>query len=85
MGNIIIILEKTSAYHTILYSIFKHLLIMISDSSMKNRDQEMAKCEENIAKILDQAVKLFRRTDLPELADKWDKILKTYHSKKKFS
>ncbi|MBY8985801.1 MAG: hypothetical protein KGD65_12070 [Candidatus Lokiarchaeota archaeon] len=42
----------------------------------------MAKCEENIKNILDRAVKLFRRTDLPELADKWDKILNTYRSKK---
>ena len=43
---------------------------------------EIAKCEESIAKILDRAVKLFKRTDLPELAEKWDVILKTYRSKK---
>ncbi|MHA1913421.1 MAG: hypothetical protein ACW986_10860 [Promethearchaeota archaeon] len=42
-------------------------------------------CEENIAHILDQAVKLFRRTDLPELADKWDRILNTYRTKKTFN
>ena len=53
---------------------------MISDSSIKD---DLADCEENIAKILDRAVKLFRRTDLPELADKWDRILKSYRSKKR--
>jgi hypothetical protein len=57
---------------------------MISDSSIKNDEKDLAKCEESIAEILDQAVKLFRRSDLPELADKWDRILKTYRSKKKF-
>ncbi|MFX1376534.1 MAG: hypothetical protein ACFFA0_12050 [Promethearchaeota archaeon] len=53
---------------------------MISDSSIKD---DIAKCEESIANILDRAVKLFRRTDLPELADKWDRILNTYLSKKR--
>ena len=52
---------------------------------MKNNSREIAKCEENITKILDRAVKLFKRTDLPELADKWDKILNTYRAKKKIS
>lgn len=55
---------------------------MIRDSSIKDNSRDMAKCEENIKNILDRAVKLFRRTDLPELADKWDKILNTYRSKK---
>lgn len=55
---------------------------MISDSSIKNREKELAECEKNVVRILDQAVKLFRRTDLPELAEKWDRILKTYRSKK---
>ena len=53
---------------------------MIETSST---DQEILRYEENIAKILDRAVKLFRRTNLEELADKWDRILKTYNSKKK--
>lgn len=53
---------------------------MISDSSIKD---DIIKCEENIAKILVRAVKLFKRTDLPELAEKWDRILKTYRSKKR--
>ncbi|MFX1479574.1 MAG: hypothetical protein ACFFCI_15735 [Promethearchaeota archaeon] len=55
---------------------------MITDSSLKNQEKEIEECEKNIAKILDQAVKLFRRTDLPELAEKWDRILNTYRSKK---
>jgi len=53
---------------------------MISDSSIKD---DIAACEESITKILDRAVKLFKRTDLPELAEKWDIILKTYRSKKR--
>ncbi|MHA1931951.1 MAG: hypothetical protein ACW96X_05385 [Promethearchaeota archaeon] len=55
---------------------------MIRDSSINNSARNIAKCEENIKNILDRAVKLFRRTDLPELAEKWDKILNTYRSKK---
>lgn len=58
---------------------------MIRDSSLKNNTRNIAKFEENITNILDRAVNLFRRTDLPELADKWDKILNTYRSKKKSS
>ena len=56
---------------------------MIKDSFIEDSGRDIAKCEENIKNILDRAVKLFRRTDLPELADKWDKILNTYHTKKK--
>lgn len=52
---------------------------MIENSS----DPDMLRYEENITKILDRAVKLFRRTNLEELADKWDRILKTYDSKKR--
>ena len=59
---------------------FNHSFIMISDSSIKD---EIAECEASITKILDRAVKLFKRTDLPELAEKWDIILKTYRSKKR--
>ncbi|MBD3342079.1 MAG: hypothetical protein GF353_23465 [Candidatus Lokiarchaeota archaeon] len=40
--------------------------------------------ENNIAKILSQAVDLFRETGLTELADKWDRILKNYYMKKGF-
>ena len=35
-----------------------------------------------IEDILTRAVSLFRKTGLTELADKWDRILKTYLSKK---
>ena len=56
---------------------------MIRDSSIEDSARDIAKCEENITNILDRAVKLFRRTELPELAEKWDKILNTYRSKKK--
>lgn len=63
-------------YYFILF--FFLYLIMIETSS----DPDIIKYEENIAKILDRAVKLFRRTNLEELADKWDRILKTYSSKK---
>jgi hypothetical protein len=57
---------------------------MIRDSSLKDNGRDVAKYEEKIACILDRAVKLFRRTDLPELANKWDRILNSYRSKKKF-
>ncbi len=53
---------------------------MIENAS---NDSEILKYEENIAEILDRAVNLFRRTNLTELADKWDRILKTYNSKKR--
>ncbi|KKL25549.1 hypothetical protein LCGC14_2404190 [marine sediment metagenome] len=55
---------------------------MIEDSSFKVPNMDLGEYEENIAKILDRAVKLFKRTNLTELAEKWDKILKTYNSKK---
>ena len=58
---------------------------MITDSSIKKSTRDNAKFEENIKNILDRAVKLFRRTDLPELAEKWDKILNSYRTKKKMS
>jgi hypothetical protein len=54
---------------------------MISNSTYKEEEKDISYYEENIAKILDRAVKLFRRTNLEELADKWDRILKTYNSK----
>jgi len=55
---------------------------MIPNPPTKNNESDLATCEKNIVKILDQAAKLFRRTDLPELADKWDRILNTYRSQK---
>ncbi|KKK40458.1 MAG: hypothetical protein Lokiarch_51380 [Candidatus Lokiarchaeum sp. GC14_75] len=55
---------------------------MITNSSIKERNQDLIENEENIAKILDRAVKLFRRTNLGELSDKWERILETYRAKK---
>ncbi|MFX0041495.1 MAG: hypothetical protein ACFE8L_01165 [Candidatus Hodarchaeota archaeon] len=55
---------------------------MMGYVSLKDNKEDIVKYEENIAKILDRAVKLFRKTDLNELAEKWDKILKNYHAKK---
>ncbi|MFX0073558.1 MAG: hypothetical protein ACFFAO_20975 [Candidatus Hermodarchaeota archaeon] len=40
--------------------------------------------ENNIAKILERAVRLFKDTDLPDLAEKWEKILNNYYAKKSF-
>ena len=56
---------------------------MIEESTFKGHDINVANYEENIAKILDRAVNLFKKTNLNELADKWDRILKTYDSKKR--
>jgi len=42
------------------------------------------KFERNIAKILERAIELFRETDLDDLADKWEKILRNYYVKKEF-
>ncbi len=55
---------------------------MIDDYTYKNPNMDIGKYEENIAKLLNRAVNLFRRTNLTELAEKWEKILKTYDSKK---
>lgn len=41
-------------------------------------DHKSVRHEENIAKILDNAVELFNRTGLRELAQKWDRILQNY-------
>ena len=48
-------------------------------------DNQIIKYENNIAQILERAVKLFRETDLTELAEKWDRILKNYYRKRSFS
>lgn len=55
---------------------------MIEDSTFRSQDSNVVKYEENISKILTRAVKLFKKTNLNELAEKWDRILKTYDSKK---
>lgn len=49
---------------------------------LKDENQDILDYEENIAKILDRAVKLFKKTKLNELAEKWDKILTNYYAKK---
>ncbi|MFX1499953.1 MAG: hypothetical protein ACFFDH_03205 [Promethearchaeota archaeon] len=48
-----------------------------------SNESEIIDYEESIAEILDRAVNLFRKTNLTELADKWDRILKTYNSRKR--
>lgn len=47
-------------------------------------DDDIKKYENNIARILERAVNLFHDTDLPELAEKWNKILKNYYRKRSF-
>jgi hypothetical protein len=47
----------------------------ISSSHQKSFDN-------NIEQILARAVELFKKTGLTELANKWDRILKTYNTKK---
>ena len=54
----------------------------VSFENDKQKAQDLL-AEENIANILDRAVKLFRKTKLNELADKWDRILKNYYIKTK--
>ena len=56
---------------------------MIENNIYRSHDSNVIDYEENIAKILDRAVKLFKKTNLNELAEKWDRILKTYDSKKR--
>ncbi len=50
---------------------------------MENSSQSL-RVESNIAKMLEQAINLFRDTDLTELADKWERILRNYYRKKSF-
>ena len=38
--------------------------------------------ENNIQHILERAVELFKKTGLTDLANKWERILKTYTTKK---
>lgn len=56
---------------------------MIEENTYRDSNSNIIKYEENIAKILDRAVNLFKKTNLNELAEKWDRILKTYDSKKR--
>ena len=41
--------------------------------------------DNRIEQIISRAVVLFKRTGLIDLAEKWDKILKTYISRKQLS
>ena len=41
--------------------------------------------DNQIEEILFRAVNLFKKTGLTELADKWDRILKTYVGKKELT
>jgi len=41
-------------------------------------DRQSLRYEPNIARVLNRAVSLFRQTGLPELAEKWEKILQNY-------
>ena len=52
---------------------------------MMENNSHSLRFESNIAKLLEQAITLFRDTDLPELADKWERILRNYYRKKSFS
>ena len=54
------------------------LFFMIDDMHLKNDLIE----DKQIEKILFRAVDLFKKTGLTDLAEKWDKILKTYIAKK---
>jgi len=47
-----------------------NFLFMIESDRLRN--------EENIAKMLHNAVNLFQQTGLNELADKWHRILRNY-------
>ena len=49
---------------------------------MMENNSHSLRFESNIAKMLEQAINLFRGTDLTELADKWERILKNYYRKK---
>ncbi len=54
------------------------LYFMIDNIHLKNDLIE----EKQIEKVLFRAVDLFKKTGLTELAEKWDRILKTYVAKK---
>ncbi len=46
-------------------------------------EENSLRFEENIAKILNRSVDLFKSCGLEELSEKWDKILKNYVEAKK--
>jgi len=54
------------------------LFFMIDNIHLKNDLIE----DKQIEKILFRAVDLFKKTGLTDLAEKWDRILKTYVAKK---
>lgn len=54
------------------------LYFMIDNLSLENDLFE----DKQIEKILFRAVDLFKKTGLTDLAEKWDKILKTYVAKR---
>ena len=50
---------------------------------IENRSLSQQKTfENNIEQILKRAVDLFKKTGLTDLANKWERILKTYTNKK---
>jgi len=57
------------------------LFFMIDNIHLKNDLVE----DKQIEKILFRAVDLFKKTGLTDLAEKWDKILKTYVAKKELA
>lgn len=54
---------------------------MMDFESLKNNKL----VDNRIEQIISRAVVLFKRTGLIDLAEKWDRILKTYTSKKQLS
>jgi hypothetical protein len=56
--------------------------LVFQDKFMIDRQTLYGNEEDRIQEILSRAVSLFRKTGLTELAEKWDKILKTYSLKK---
>jgi hypothetical protein len=55
---------------------------MMENSSF---DYEVLNHESKIEEILTRAVALFQKTGLSDLAEKWEKILKTYISREELS
>ncbi|MFX0058557.1 MAG: hypothetical protein ACFE85_00175 [Candidatus Hodarchaeota archaeon] len=53
---------------------------MMNFESLKNDRAE----ENRIEQIISRAVILFKKTGLLDLAEKWDRILKTYTTRKQF-
>ncbi len=43
---------------------------------------KMPQDKTQIISILEQSIKLFRRSGMPELAARWERILKTYNTQK---